>query len=245
MSTPTIALVTGASRGIGAAISDTLARHDMVTIGTATSQQGADLISERLQQIQADSFGLVLNVTDDESIKDCLNEIKHRCAAPTVLVNNAGITQDNLVMRMSDEEWQQVIDTNLTANFKLIKASIRHMLKVRQGCIINIGSVVGSSGNAGQANYAAAKAGLIGMTKSLARELGNRNIRVNCVAPGFIETDMTKQLDDQQRTLLQQQIPLNRLGQPQDVADAVLFLAKYGQYITGQTVHVNGGMYLP
>ena len=239
-----IALVTGASRGIGAAISDSLAKQGICTIGTATSAAGAEAITRRLQGIHAHCSGLLLDVADKESIAECFAAIAEQFGAPSILVNNAGITRDNLLLRMSDSEWQEVINTNLNSVYHVTRAAIRSMVKARQGCIINISSVVAATGNPGQVNYSAAKAGLMGLTRSLARELGNRNIRVNCIAPGFIETDMTQALTAEQRQQLLQQIPLNRLGQTQDIADAVLFLVQQGYYITGQTLHVNGGMYV-
>lgn len=239
-----IALVTGASRGIGAAIAQTLAENGAIVIGTATSEAGASAIDERLSP--HGGCGMVLNVADKESIDSVIKQIGEKFGAPTILVNNAGITQDNLLMRMKEEEWESVINTNLTSIFRLSKACMRGMIKARQGRIINIGSVVGSTGNPGQANYAAAKAGMLGITKSLARELGARGITVNTVAPGFIETDMTNALPEEQRVALLEGIALNRLGQAQEIADAVNFLASSsGAYITGETLHVNGGMYMP
>lgn len=238
-----IALVTGASRGIGAAIAQTLAENGAIVIGTATSEGGARAIHERLSP--HGGCGMVLNVADKDSIDSVIKAIGEKFGAPTILVNNAGITQDNLLMRMKEEEWESVITTNLTSIFRLSKACVRGMIKARHGRIINIGSVVGSTGNPGQANYAAAKAGMLGITKSLARELGARGITVNTVAPGFIETDMTNALPDEQRKALLEGIALNRLGQAQEIADAVNFLASSsGAYITGETLHVNGGMYM-
>ena len=238
-----VALVTGASRGIGAAIAGVLADAGLIVVGTATSEQGADTINDALSS--RDGRGRVLNVTDATSIDALLADIRADLGDPLVLVNNAGITQDNIIMRMKDDEWQAVIDTNLTALYRLSKACVRGMTKARWGRIINITSVVGSMGNAGQSNYAATKAGAEGMARSLARELGSRSITVNCVAPGFIDTDMTRALEAAQRDALQTQIPLGRLGEPEDVAAAVAFLASdAGQYITGETIHVNGGLYM-
>lgn len=238
-----VALVTGASRGIGAAIASVLADAGSIVVGTATSAQGADNINEALSS--RDGHGRVLNVTDPTSVDALLANIRADIGDPLVLVNNAGITQDNIIMRMKDDEWQSVIDTNLTALYRLSKACVRGMTKARWGRIINITSVVGSMGNAGQSNYAATKAGAAGMARSLARELGSRAITVNCVAPGFIDTDMTRALETAQLDVLQTQIPLGRLGEPEDVAAAVAFLASdAGQYITGETIHVNGGLYM-
>ena len=239
----TVALVTGASRGIGAAIAGVLADAGLIVVGTATSEQGADKINETLSS--RDGHGRMLNVTDATSIDALLADIRADLGDPLVLVNNAGITQDNIIMRMKDDEWQSVIDTNLSALYRLSKACVRGMTKARWGRIINITSVVGAMGNAGQSNYAATKAGAEGMARSLARELGSRSITVNCVAPGFIDTDMTRALETAQRDALQTQIPLGRLGEPKDVAAAVAFLASdAGQYITGETIHVNGGLYM-
>ena len=238
-----VALVTGASRGIGAAIASVLADAGLIVVGTATSEQGADKIKEALSS--RDGHGRVLNVTDVTSVDALLVDLRADFGDPLVLVNNAGITQDNILMRMKDDEWQSVIETNLTALYRLSKACVRGMTKARWGRIINITSVVGSIGNAGQSNYAATKAGAEGMARSLARELGSRSITVNCVAPGFIDTDMTRALKTAQRDDLQMQIPLGRLGEPEDVAAAVAFLASdAGQYITGETIHVNGGLYM-
>ena len=238
-----VALVTGASRGIGAAIASVLADAGLIVVGTATSEQGADKIKEALSS--RDGHGRVLNVTDVTSVDALLVDLRADLGDPLVLVNNAGITQDNILMRMKDDEWQSVIETNLTALYRLSKACVRGMTKARWGRIINITSVVGSIGNAGQSNYAATKAGAEGMARSLARELGSRSITVNCVAPGFIDTDMTRALKTAQRDDLRMQIPLGRLGEPEDVAAAVAFLASdAGQYITGETIHVNGGLYM-
>ena len=241
--TQKIALITGASRGIGAAIANTLADQGLRVVGTATSESGANIITQRLSD--RGGSGKVLNVTDPDSIAGLMEEIRSEMGDPLVLVNNAGITQDNILMRMKDNEWNDVIDTNLNALFRLTKACLRGMTKARWGRVINITSVVGSMGNAGQSNYAATKAGAEGMARSLARELGSRSITVNCVAPGFIDTDMTKALDDAQRQALASQIPLARLGEPHDIAAVVAFLASdAAQYITGETVHVNGGVYM-
>ena len=241
--TQKIALITGASRGIGAAIASTLADQGLRVVGTATSESGANIITERLSG--RGGSGKVLNVTDPDSVAGLMEAIRSEMGDPVVLVNNAGITQDNILMRMKDNEWNDVIDTNLNALFRLTKACLRGMTKARWGRVINVTSVVGSMGNAGQSNYAATKAGAEGMARSLARELGSRSITVNCVAPGFIDTDMTKALDDAQRQALASQIPLARLGEPRDIAAVVAFLASdAAQYITGETVHVNGGLYM-
>lgn len=237
-----IALVTGASRGIGRAIAEKLVENGAFVIGTATSESGAEAISAYLGE---SGKGYSLNVTASESIEALFKQIKESHGGVDVLVNNAGITKDNVFMRMKDEEWDSVITTNLNSLFKLSKAVIRGMMKKRSGRIINIGSVVGTMGNAGQTNYAAAKAGLIGFTKSLAREVASRGITVNVVAPGFIETDMTKALDDSQREAIMTQVPMNRLGSPEEIASVVAFLASdMAGYISGETLHVNGGMYM-
>lgn len=239
------ALVTGASRGIGQAIALQLAQAGATVIGTATSEKGAQAISAYLKQAGAQGTGMQLDVTDQASIDKVIKEIDSQFGAPTILINNAGITRDNLLMRMKDEEWDAIIQTNLTSIFRVSRACLRGMMKAKQGRIISIASVVGVSGNAGQANYAAAKAGVIGFSKSLAREIGSRGITVNVVAPGFIDTDMTRALPDAQRRVLLGQIPLNRLGDAQEIANAVAFLASNGAgYITGETLHVNGGMYM-
>ncbi len=239
-----VALVTGATRGIGQAIARTLASQGYTVIGTATSESGANAISEALSNYPG-SKGVVLNVTDAAGVDALIESTVKALGGVHVLVNNAGITRDMLAMRLKDEDWDAVIDTNLKAVFRLSRAVMRTMMKQRHGRIINITSVVGASGNAGQANYAAAKAGVAGMTRALARELGSRNITVNCVAPGFIDTDMTRSLSEEQHTALKAQIPLGRLGQPQDIADAVAFLASSGAaYITGTELHVNGGMFM-
>ncbi len=239
-----IALVTGASRGIGRAIALELARRGVTVLGTATTESGAQGITEALQGFGA-SRGLVLNVTDAAAVDATLDAIVKEFGGIHVLVNNAGITRDNLAMRLKDDDWDAVIDTNLKAVFRLARGVMRPMMKQRYGRIISITSVVGASGNPGQANYAAAKAGVAGMTRALARELGSRNITVNCVAPGFIDTDMTRSLSEEQQSALKSQIPLGRLGQPQDIADAVAFLASpQAGYITGIELHVNGGMFM-
>jgi 3-oxoacyl-[acyl-carrier protein] reductase len=240
-----IALITGASRGIGAAIADTLADAGAIVIGTATSESGASAITGRFQAAERQGAGMVLNVTDPASVDACIAQISETHGVPTILVNNAGITQDNLLMRMKDEEWERVIHTNLSSVYRLSKSVLRGMMKARKGRIISISSVVASMGNAGQTNYAASKAGIEGFTRSLAREVGSRGITVNAVAPGFIETDMTHQLPEAQRKSLEENIPLQKMGQPEDVARAVLFLvSESGRYITGETLHVNGGMYM-
>jgi 3-oxoacyl-[acyl-carrier protein] reductase len=241
-----IALVTGASRGIGCAIAQHLAELGAKVIGTATSEAGAQAISGYLNAIAPDSGkGVVLNVNDGAACATLIDAIQKELGSVTILVNNAGITQDQLAMRMKEEEWDAVIATNLTAVARLSRAVLRGMIKAKHGRIINITSVVGSAGNAGQMNYAAAKAGVAGMSRALAREIGSRNITVNCIAPGFIDTDMTKALSEQQITGLLQQIPLGRFGLPEDIAAAVGFLASsHAAYITGSTLHVNGGMYM-
>ena len=240
-----IALVTGASRGIGQAIALALGAQGATVIGTATSDQGAAAIQTSFAGQGVKGMGLALDVTAAGSIEAGLKAIQDAFGAPTILVNNAGITRDNLLMRMKDDEWDAVIDTNLGSVYRLSKACIRGMMKARRGRIINIGSVVGATGNPGQANYCAAKAGMIGFTKSLARELGSRGITVNAVAPGFIDTDMTRALPAEQREALIKQIPAGRLGTPQDIAAAVVFLASSAAaYITGDTLHVNGGMHM-
>lgn len=240
-----VALVTGASRGIGQAIALELGRQGAVVIGTATSQAGADRIGQTLSEHGVQGEGLVLNVANDESVQAVLEHIQHAHGAVAILVNNAGITRDNLMLRMKDDEWHDVINTNLTSLYRLTKAVLRGMTKARWGRIVNIGSVVGAMGNAGQVNYAAAKAGLEGFGRALAREVGSRGITVNSVAPGFIDTDMTRELPDAQRDALLGQIPLGRLGQAQEIAQVVGFLATDGAaYVTGATIPVNGGMYM-
>jgi 3-oxoacyl-[acyl-carrier protein] reductase len=238
-----VALVTGASRGIGAAIADTLAAHGAKVIGTATSDAGAAAIGARLAG--HGGIGRMLNVTDGAAVESLIDSIGKEFGALSILVNNAGITRDQLLMRMKDEDWQLILDTNLSSVYRTSKAVMRGMMKARKGRIINIASVIGVTGNAGQSNYAAAKAGIIAFSKSLAREIGSRGITVNVVAPGFIDTDMTKSLPEEQRKALLGQIALGRLGGADDIAQAVLFLASpAASYITGETLHVNGGMYM-
>ena len=238
-----IALVTGASRGIGAAIAEELAARGARVIGTATSERGAEAIGERLAP--TGGAGRVLDVSDSATVETVLASIAAEFGAITILVNNAGITRDQLLLRMKDEDWQAILDTNLSSVFRTTKAVLRGMMKARKGRIISIASVIGSIGNAGQSNYAAAKAGIIAFSKSVAREIGSRGITVNVVAPGFIDTDMTRALPEEQRNSLLGQIALQRLGEPADIAQAVAFLASPGAaYITGETLHVNGGMYM-
>ncbi|MCG5536635.1 3-oxoacyl-ACP reductase FabG [Ectothiorhodospira mobilis] len=240
-----IALVTGASRGIGRAIATTLAARGATVVGTATSEKGAEAITAYLQETGARGRGMVLDVTRPEDVDGLIRQVSEEFGPVAILVNNAGITRDNLLMRMKDEEWEDIIRTNLTAVYRMSKAVLRGMTRARRGRIIHIGSVVGSSGNAGQTNYAAAKAGLLGFTKSLAREVGPRGVTVNTVAPGFIDTDMTRDLPEAQRDALLGQIPLGRLGMPEEVAEVVAFLASpAAAYVTGETIHVNGGMYM-
>ncbi len=240
-----IAFISGASRGIGKEIALELGRNGAVVLGTATSEKGAESISNYLKENDIKGSGIVMNVTDQASIDAALKQVGDEFGAPSILINNAGITRDNLLMRMKEEEWQAIMDTNLSSIFRMSKAVLRAMMKARKGRIISIASVVGVMGNAGQANYAAAKAGVIGFSKSLAREVGARGITVNVVAPGFIDTDMTRALPEAQREALQAQIPLGKLGSPEDIAKAVAFLASPGAaYISGETIHVNGGMYM-
>lgn len=239
-----LALVTGASRGIGRAILERLAKEGAIVIGTATTEGGAQAISDHLTALAAQGVGMVLNVADSDSVEHAMAQIQQHFGTPLILVNNAGITRDNLMMRMKDEEWSEVINTNLTSVYRLSKACLRGMMKERWGRIISVSSVVGAMGNAGQANYAAAKAGLEGFSRALAAEIGSRNITVNAVAPGFIETDMTHVLPEEQKKKLLEQVPVGRLGAPAEIAAAVAFLASDdAAYITGTTLHVNGGMY--
>ncbi|MFZ1388318.1 MAG: 3-oxoacyl-ACP reductase FabG [Thiolinea sp.] len=240
-----VALVTGASRGIGRSIAEMLGKQGATVIGTATSEKGALAITEYLAAAGMQGVGKVLDVASSESIETLVNGLTKEYGGINILVNNAGITRDNLLMRMKDDEWDSIINTNLTSIFRMSKACIRSMMKAKKGRIISISSVVGASGNPGQTNYAAAKAGLVGFSKSLAREVGSRNITVNVVAPGFIDTDMTRELSEDQRAAIFQNIPLGRLGQPEEIAGAVLYLASpLGAYVTGETIHVNGGMYM-
>ncbi len=240
-----VALVTGATRGIGRAIALRLGAQGATVVGTATSEAGAQTISDYLKDANIAGSGMVLNVTDAESIEAVVSETEANFGAPAILVNNAGITRDNLLMRMKDDEWNDIIDTNLTPIFKLSKRCLRSMTKARWGRIITITSVVGVMGNAGQTNYAAAKAGVIGFSKSLAREVGARGITANCVAPGFIDTDMTSGLSDDHKTALLTQVPVKRLGEPEEIAAAVGYLASEDAgYVTGETINVNGGMYM-
>jgi 3-oxoacyl-[acyl-carrier protein] reductase len=240
-----VAIVTGASRGIGAGIADMLCAAGARVAGTATTQEGAVAITDRLGGISAGSHGQVLDVNDADGAGELVSRVTASLGAPTILVNNAGITRDQILMRMKDDDWDAVIETNLRSVYRLSKACLRGMMKARAGRIISIASVIAVMGNAGQVNYAAAKAGMMGFSKSLAREIGSRGITVNVVAPGFIDTDMTRALDEDQRQSLLNDIPLQRLGAPEDIAGAVLFLAsELGAYRTGQTLHVNGGMYM-
>jgi 3-oxoacyl-[acyl-carrier protein] reductase len=241
-----LALITGASRGIGNAIALTLGAAGARIIGTATSAEGAARVTEVLASHGYNGRGVVLDAADPASIDALMAQLEQADEPPTILINNAAITRDTLLLRMKPDDWDAVIATNLTAVYRLCRACVRHMMKERRGRIVNLTSVVGLTGNPGQANYAAAKAGILGFTKSLARELGSRGITVNAVAPGFIDTDMTRALNEEQRTALLRQIPLGRLGTPAEVAAAVLFLvAPQSAYITGETLHVNGGMYMP
>ncbi len=240
-----IALVTGASRGIGQAIARALGGAGATVIGTATSEKGAQAISDYLAEAGIAGRGMVLDVSDADSVAACVKQVNDEFGAPDILVNNAGITKDGLLMAMKEEQWEAVINTNLSSIYRMSKAVIRGMMKKRKGRIVSISSVVGASGNPGQTNYAAAKAGLVGFSKALAREVGSRNITVNAVAPGFIDTDMTRELDEKQKDALLAQIPLGRLGASEEIAATVLFLASPGAaYITGETIHVNGGMYM-
>ena len=245
MSQGKVALVTGASRGIGQAIALELGRNGATVVGTATSESGAEKITAYFKENGIEGFGLALDVGSDESVAAALAQITERVGAPLILVNNAGITRDNLMMRMKDDEWHDVINTNLSSLFRLSKGVLRGMTKARWGRIISIGSVVGAMGNAGQVNYAAAKAGLEGFSRALAREVGSRAVTVNSVTPGFIDTDMTRELPEAQRDSLTAQIPLGRLGQAEEIAHVVAFLASEGAgYVTGATIPVNGGMYM-
>jgi 3-oxoacyl-[acyl-carrier protein] reductase len=240
-----VALVTGASRGIGRAIAKSLATDGFTVVGTATSDGGADTISSYLSEQKNPGLGMKLNVSDPDRISAVIKDIAEQFGSPLVLVNNAGITRDNILMRMKEEEWQDVIDTNLSALYRVCKACLRGMTKARWGRIVTITSVVGSMGNAGQSNYAATKAGAEGFSRALARELGSRAVTVNCVAPGFIDTDMTRKLPEDQRNLLLRQIPLGRLGTPAEIASLVSFLCSdMAGYITGETIHINGGMHM-
>jgi 3-oxoacyl-[acyl-carrier protein] reductase len=242
---PKVALVTGASRGIGRAIAETLGADGYTVIGTATSSKGAESITAYLAAENYAGQGMELNVADQDSVTAVVKNITEQFGAPLVLVNNAGITKDNILMRMKEDEWQQVVDTNLSSLYRVSKACVRGMTKARWGRIVNITSVVGSMGNIGQSNYAATKAGAEGFSRALARELGSRSITVNCIAPGFIDTDMTRALPDEQRDLLLGQIPLGRLGAPTEIAALVSFLCSdNAAYITGETVHINGGMHM-
>lgn len=240
-----VALVTGASRGIGRAIAEALGKQGLTVIGTATTEAGAQAIDARLREAGVKGAGIALNVTDTAAVDAAIKDITGRFGTPLILVNNAGITRDNLMMRMKDEEWNDVIDTNLNALYRVTKACLRGMTKARWGRVVNITSVVGSMGNAGQANYAATKAGAEGFTRALARELGSRAVTVNSIAPGFIDTDMTRDLPQEQRDMLTKQIPLGRLGGAEEIAAAVAFLVSdAAAYITGETLHVNGGLYM-
>lgn len=239
------ALVTGATRGIGKAIAYALAAQGARVVGTATSAEGAETITDNLKSAGYDGFGIVMNVADPESIEAGLKQVTDEAGAPVILVNNAGITRDNLLMRLKDDDWSDVIETNLASVFRLSKAVLRGMAKARWGRIINVSSVVAGMGNPGQANYCAAKAGVEGFTRSLAKEMSNRGITANCVAPGFIDTDMTRKLDEKQRESMMEVIPAGRLGEPEEVAAVVAFLASEAAgYVTGETIHVNGGMYM-
>jgi len=240
-----LALVTGASRGIGQAIANRLANDGYRVIGTATSDKGAETIRTELQKINPNNDAVVLNIADGEQTEAALKDVLERFGVPYVVVNNAGVTRDNLFLRMSEDEWNEVINTNLSGVYRVCKTMVKPMLKIRNGAIINISSIIGTLGNAGQANYAAAKAGLEAFSRSLAQEIASRNIRVNCVAPGFIQTEMTEVLPETQKQAILATIPSKRFGQPEEIAAAVAFLASQdARYITGQTIHVNGGMHM-
>jgi 3-oxoacyl-[acyl-carrier protein] reductase len=240
-----VALVTGASRGIGAAISDNLGKQNHIVIGTATSESGAQRITERFAEKGIEGAGMLLDVTDSNSVDNLIKGVADEYGAPTILVNNAGITKDNLLLRMKEDEWTDVVNTNLTSIYRLSKACLKSMTRARWGRIVNISSVVGSMGNAGQSNYSATKAGVSGFSRSLAKEVGSRGITVNTVAPGFIDTDMTKDLPEASKEAMLSQIPLSRLGSPDEIAAVVSFLVSDSAgYITGETIHVNGGMYM-
>ena len=240
-----IALVTGATRGIGQAIALQLGQHGATVVGTATTQNGAESIDRYLKEAGIKGMGIALNVNDAAQVNDVIKKIKETLGEIAILVNNAGITRDNLLVRMKDDEWDEILETNLKSIFRLSRAVLRAMMKAHSGRIINISSVVGTIGNVGQTNYAAAKAGIFGFSKSLAREVGSRNITVNCIAPGFIDTDMTRALTEEQQQNLVQHVPLGRLGRPEEIAAAVVFFASPAAgYITGSTLHVNGGMYM-
>jgi len=246
MLTNKLALVTGASRGIGQAIALTLGAAGATVIGTATTEKGANAISKQFTENKINGQGMILNVTDDNNIAELMKNISGKYGTVDILINNAGITRDNILIRMKQEEWDEIIDTNLASVFKISKAVLRGMMKKKSGRIVSITSVVGAMGNSGQTNYSAAKAGIMGFTKSLAREVGSRGITVNTVAPGFIQTDMTDALLDEQKKALSAQIPMARLGTADEIAQTVLFLVgESGSYITAQTLHVNGGMYSP
>ena len=240
-----VILVTGATRGIGKSIACSLVCSDNYIVGTATSEQGAESITNYMKELKINGIGRVLDVTDGESVSNLISEISDSIGPPTILVNNAGITRDQLLMRMNEEDWDDVLETNLKSIYRLSKACLKGMMKNRWGRIINVGSVVGSRGNSGQSNYSASKAGMQGFSRALAREVGSRNITVNTVSPGFIETDMTSQLPEEGKKIMLEKIPLGRMGSPQEVACVVKFLASSsGDYITGETIHVNGGLYM-